>query len=99
MRTALTWLVLACAAPLAAQSSADTAAIRAAALRESPPADTARHEITELVIRRDTAVVTVFLERGYSFERRHRLTLVRDRTRWVALPARALLVVRFARSR
>ena len=99
MRAVLTLLVFACAAPLAAQSGADTAAIRATALRESPPADTARHEITELVVRGDTVVVTVLLERGYSFEKRHRLKLVRDRDRWVVLPKRELLMTRFARSR
>ena len=94
MRTVLITLrSLACAGPLAAQSAADTAAIRAVALRASPPKDAARHEVASLVIRGDTADVTVSLERGDTVERQQRLTLVRNGDQWVALPRRSIVLL------
>ena len=83
-------------APLAAQSPADTAAVRAAALRESPTPDSGT--VTRLVIRGDTAEVRVLLARGEDREWGHTLQLVRQADgRWVALPRRTLFMTKYDR--
>jgi hypothetical protein len=81
--------VLAASAPLAAQVP-DTAAILAAALRESPTPDSGK--VTLLAIRRDTATVTVIFAGDARHSRGHTLTLVLREGRWVVLPRRTFFV-------
>ena len=86
MRTVLTLLSLACAAPLAAQSAADSTAIRAIAMRQVPRVDSAGARVTRLEFRGDTAVVAVRLAEAATYYKEMELTLVRRAERWEALP-------------
>lgn len=85
------------AAPLAAQSP-DSAAVAAAALREVPSRDSAVR-VSRLVVRGDTARVTVALAGDDRHARALKLTLVRRGGRWVALPQRTYSVGRRDRPR
>lgn len=85
------------AGPLAAQAPADSAAVRAVALRETPERHRATARVTGLTIRGDTAVVTVELAVvPYAADRvafwNQTLTLARHDSGWVALPRRTVSV-------
>jgi hypothetical protein len=77
------------------QAQPDTAAIRAAALRESPTPDSGT--VTMLAVRGDTAEVSVVFERGEHYARGHTLKLARRDGRWVVLPRRIAFVRHFQR--